>query len=249
MKLASLFLSLCVMLSFSESAHAAKRQKKSQPRPEEEQQIYALPVQTSEIQLVEVAPVIRKTHEFELSASTWAPKNFQLPSYLPDPSDFNRSSLPMLSVSYLTKYFDAGSNGEVWTKLGLSYLSLDRKAVASGSSDSPLIAHEVLNLFSLRLGAEYVAKDLLPFGIEPAFGLAILPTWIAASRTELDSGVSAYGFPIEASVDLMYHFSGLSSAVGSTDLILGIGVHDIYGSVGGSDMSGIGLQGLLRLRM
>ena len=216
MKLAPFLLSLILISGFAHSAYAAKKPKKVVP-PVEEQTIYNLPISQSEIKIVEVAPVEKTAHEFELTASTWAPKNFSLPSYLSDSGDFGREGIPLVSVNYITKSFDVGNSGDISSKFGLSYMSLDRTAPFGGSS-----AHETLNLFSVRVGAEYTARNLLPFNLEPAVGLFILPTWMAASRTELDNGVSAYGFPIEGSVDLLYHSPQLSKLIGSSDLILGL---------------------------
>ena len=243
MKLVQFLLSVILISSFAHSAYAAKKSKKLVP-PVEDQTIYNLPISQSEIKIIEVAPIEKKAHEFEFTASSWVPKNFNLPSYLSDSSDFGREGIPLVSVNYITKSFDVGKGGDVSSKFGLSYMSLDRTAPFSGSN-----AHETLNLFSIRIGAEYTARNLLPFNLEPALGLFILPTWIAASRTELDNGVSAYGFPVEGSIDLLYHSPQLSKLVGSSDLILGLGVHEVYGSLSGSDLSGLGVQGILRLRM
>ncbi len=114
MKLTKLFISMLLMLSFANSALAAsKKKKKSVPRPEEEVQLYSLPVQQSEIKLIPVAPIPVTHDEFEITGSTWAPKNFQLTSNV--------------NVS------------------------------------------ETLNLFSLRLGAEYAMNNVLPWSLEPAF--------------------------------------------------------------------------------
>ncbi len=237
-----------MLFAGAQPALAAKKTKKVLP-PKEEQQIFNLPLSQSEIQIIKVVPIERNPRSFELSASSWAPKNFALSSYLSDTSDFNRAGLPLVSANYISKYADLGSQGELSTKVGISYLSLDRTAGYGISASSPQIAHESLNLFSLRLGAEYIAHHALPFHLEPAIGLYILPTWMVASRTELDNGVSAYGFPVEANLDLLYDSQSLSKMIGSADLILGIGIQEVYGSVSGSDMSGFGLQGIFRLRM
>lgn len=247
MKLTKLFLSLILTLSFADSALAAKKSKKPALQPEEEIQVYSLPVQQSEIKLIPLAAIPITHHEFEITASSWTPKNFHLPSIVSDPSDFSRAGLPLLSINYITKSYDVGSSGTLSTKLGLSYMSLNRTGEIGG-----LYSHtgtETLNLFSVRLGAEYSIKDALPWSLEPAFGLYLLPTWLAASRTELDNGLSSYGFPFEVSADLLYRSSHLSKLVGSSDLVLGVGVHDIYGSVSDSDMSGLGVQGIVRLSM
>ncbi len=243
MKLTKFLLSVILISSFAHSAYAAKKAKKRTPAVEE-QNIYNLPISQSEIKIIEVGPVEKKPHEYEFTASNWTPKNFNLPSYLSDSSDFGREGIPLVSVNYITKSFDVGSSGDISSKFGLSYMSLERSAPFSGSS-----AHETLNLFSVRIGAEYTARKLMPFNLEPAVGLFILPTWIAASRTELDNGVSAYGFPIEGSLDLLYHSPQLSKLVGSSDLILGLGIDDVYGSVSGANLNGLGVQGILRLRM
>ena len=248
MKLTKFFMTAILMLGFANSALAfSKKAKKAAPQPEEEIQVYSLPIQQSEIKLVPVAPIPITHHEFEITGSTWAPKNFQLASNINDAGNFERAGLPYLSVNYITKSYDVGSNGTLSTKFGLSYMSLTRSGDLGGTYSHNV--SETLNLISLRLGAEYAMKNILPWSLEPAFGLYVLPTWLAASETELDGGVNAYGFPIEASADLLYRSSDMSKLIGSSDLVLGFGLHDIYGNVQRTDMSGLGVQGIIRLSM
>ncbi len=247
MNLAKLFLSVILVSSFAHSAYAAKKKKPAPPA--EEQTIYALPIEQSEIKIIEVVPIEKKSHEYEFTASSWAPKNFSLSSYLANTADFGREGLPLVSINYITKAFDLGNSGDVSSKFGFSYMGLDRSARFGGADTNPQNAHETLNLFALRVGAEYVNHTILPWHLEPALGLYVLPTWIVAARTELDNGVSAYGFPIEASADLLYRSPNLSKLIGISDLILGLGIHEVYGSVSGAELSGLGIQGILRLRM
>ena len=245
MKLFQITIEILLVLGISQGALAAKKAKKTAPSIEEKQ-IFSMPVSQSAIQIEAQTLPSRKRKSLEVGFSTWSPK-FALSSYLSNTGEFGRANLPLLNINLISHSIEPGAHGQLSPTIGFAFINLDRKASFDSASTVPQIAHESLNLFSLRLGAEYMFSVGSQF--KPLLGLYLLPTWMVAARTELDNGLSAYGLPVEASFDLLYDSQKLSKLVGDADLLLGLGIHDIYGSVSGADLNGLGVQGIFRLRM
>jgi hypothetical protein len=228
-------------------ALAAHSKKKKALKPvAHAEETYLIPFAQTEMKIIEPVVQKKRTREIEISASTWTPKNFSRRSYLADTTDFERSSLPNVSLNFLNQIYVPNEKEDISAKIGLSYLSLERFANIGLSASR---AHEVANVFSLRLGAEYANHLILPKGFEPAIGIYFLPTWIIGAINPIDSGVNATGLPIEASLDLLYRLQTTDSLLGTSSFVFGLGVHQIYGQVDEAELTGLGIQGIFRLTL
>ncbi len=229
------------------SAWAAPSKKKKHAAPKQQvEETYLLPYAQSQMKIVEPVVEKKKTREVEISTSSWAPKSFPRRSYLSGTTKFERASLPQVSLNFLNQVYAQNETEEISTKVGLSYLSLERFADIGPSGSR---SHEVANMFSLRLGAEYINHQILPKGFEPAIGLYFLPTWIIGASNPIDNGVNATGLLLEASLDLLYRIKTTDSVHGPSGYVFGIGIHQIYGQVEEAELTGLGVQGVFRVTL
>ena len=243
MRLFSFIIALCLTAPALAAPH--KKKKYIIPKAQVEE-TYLLPIAQTQMKIIEPVVVKKKTREVEIATSTWAPKSFSRRSYLTGTTEFERASLPQVSLNFLNQIYAPNENEEISTKIGLSYLSLERFADIGPSGSR---SHEVANLFSLRLGAEYINHQILPKGFEPAIGFYFLPTWIIGASNPIDNGVNATGLPLEASLDLLYRMKTTDSVLGPAGYVFGIGVHQIYGQVEEAELTGLGVQGVFRVTL
>ncbi len=239
-------LNILFVLCLASPAFAARKKKKAPVVVVPVEETYTIPAAKTEMKIADIPMPKKATHEFEVTASTWTPKDFNHQSYLADTGSFERSNLPALSINSILKATELNDNQDISAKFGLTYLSLERFANSGIGGGA---AHELVNLFSARLGAEFADHHILSHGFEPAIGLYLLPTWIVGARTELDKGINAIGFPIEMSLDLLYRFNHGSQFIGNSGFVIGAGIHQIYGKVEDADLTGLGVQGIFRLTM
>jgi hypothetical protein len=179
----------------------------------------------------------------DFGASSWAPSGFSLSSQLSNTTNFSRSGAPSFYVNYLRPM----SNLEgLFLKGGINWLSLSRTGKV-GSNYAPTSEDQSLELFSLRIGAEYEPSILQIKGVQPYAGLALLPSLGVTGRTAFDDGSSYFGVPFEYSAGAQFELS--SFGMGWNTAQLDLGLIGTAGTVDHSSVAGIGVKGGIRLAL
>lgn len=239
----SLILLLAIALPLSANAKAKKKSAKPVEPPKAE---FSFPVPQPEIEMRAQTPLIQEdVVTFEVSVSSWSPKGFTRSTYNNGDQSFERSSLPFLSLSRLAQLGDEPIG--FYSKLGIAAASLQRDVdvtIPGGTAKST----QSLSLFSVRLGAEYRARKYFKEALSPIVSFAALPTLAVGSKSQLEGQVSTKGIPMEAGVAFALSPSFLpETETGLKNTSIGLGVHYLFGNIGGSKLDGIGAQGSLRV--
>jgi len=235
---------ILTLVTLSASVEAAP--KPQAPENQVDRDI-SLPVPTTELALStkikeDKGPTLAS---FEFAASAWSPKGFSRPTYTNGRSNFERKGLPFLSINRHGPLYLFDNLSGFHSKLGLSFTRLERQG--QFTSGSAFVTTQTMNLFSLRIGAEYQGPLYLGDLLQPYAGLSLLPTLALSSQSQMEGSVSRIGLPLEAVGGVMAYPGFLRAFAGMTNGAIGLGAHYIFGTVDNSKMNDLGAQGFLRL--
>jgi hypothetical protein len=230
----------CAFAPFSAEARA--RKKKAAPPTQ-----FEVSVPTSE---VDIASAAQRDEEqgnvaYDFTVSTWSPRNFTRPSFLPDVLKFKSAGLPMVSLTRIApiRVYDNGA-GLHW-RAGLSYAKLEREGLA-GVAGAVYAATQTLNLVSVALGAEYRAGVLWNL-VQPFAYFELRPSYLLGPRSPFEEPVNEWGLPFNAGAGLLARPAFLQGIFGLGDGSLGLGAHYMFGSVDASSLAGFGAQAFLQI--
>jgi hypothetical protein len=181
--------------------------------------------------------------QLDLGASSWAPSGFSLASRTLDTTPFSREGAPAFYINYLRSLSDLDG---LFLKAGLNWLSLSRTGKV-GSGSAPALESQALQLFSVRVGAEYAPNLLQIMGVQPYAGLALLPSLGVTGRTAFDDGSSYFGIPFEYTAGAQFELSRIG--VGWNQTRLDLGLTGTAGTVDHSSVAGIGIKGGIRVSL
>ncbi len=188
-----------------------------------------------------------KISDYEFTSASWSPSALNRASLIPADTNFQTGPIPMLGVARVSPYRYA-LGGVIETDFGVYYARLTRNGtVASSSSDTTV--KENLDVAAVKMGMSYRVPGLGTRFLQPSLELDVMPTWIASERSAFEQyGVNALGVIFAADIKLMYCPDFMQAPMGAkTGEGVGVAYLVTEGSVGGSDMSGSGLQGILRM--
>lgn len=182
---------------------------------------------------------------WSMGASSWMPSEFKRSTYTSTTSSFQRGSLPYLFAEVGAPLWRVA--GVVNARFGLGYGTLERSGPAAlgGLNASP---KEELRLLQLRLGMEYENASLGDV-LFPYAGLALLPTFGMASKSQFEDRVSVFGLASEASAGLRLRPRFLREFWSFRNGTLGLGGHYVFGTMDGSSLRGLGAQGYLQVSL
>ncbi len=215
--------------------------------PKPESTAFSVEVPRSELAL----PPLERENEaaadksWSMGLSTWAPDNFTRGTYSGSTSSLRRGSLPYFFGEVGAPLWRPG--GVVSARFGLGYSVLERSgpAATGGLNAAPL---EELRLIQLRLGGEYETSGLGSV-LYPYAGLAVLPTFGMASKSQFEDRVSVFGLPMEASAGIRLRPGFLRDFWSFRNGTLGLGGHYVFGTMDGSSLRGLGAQGYLQVSL
>lgn len=203
----------------------------------------AIPKSRIEMPQLPEAESPRVPDQLDLGASSWAPKGFGLASRTWDTTSFSREGAPSFYVNYLKSVTDLDG---LFLKAGLNWLSLSRSGKV-GSDAAPALESQALQLFSLRVGAEYSPSILEIMGAQPYLGLAILPSLGVTGRSAFDDGSSYFGIPFEYTAGAQFELSRVG--LGWNAARLDLGLIGTAGTVDHSSVAGVGVKGGIRVAL
>lgn len=185
----------------------------------------------------------------EFSASSWQPMQFSRPTYQSGLSTFERGPLPHLSVNHISALTDQSHRRGLYLKVGAAGSQLKR-SVAQNLSGRKQDAEQTLTLLSLRLGAELRDRKYWAGAVQPLLGFSLLPTVVLGARSQLEDQVNEQGLPTEAQLGLLIHpRAWLGSKWFLDESSLGIMAHAVFGTVGSSDLQGLGAALSFRMNL
>ncbi len=233
-------------VSEAASTSSAKRSKKTPPTPQEE--TVAVPQSVLEFSRVADASVVMKRKNFEFVASNWAPQALSSSSYNPSATgNYQRGTIPMLSFN---RWLDDGVNGyglNAVAKFGLAFNQLHRSGTlpVAGSAKST----QMMNLFSVRAGAEVKPEKDLWGWLSPFVNVSLLPSWAVFASSELSDGSSTGLLAIEEVAGVAVQSPDFARVLGFTNIGLEIGVQAIQGLSGPSGVNGVGVLAGTRVEL
>jgi hypothetical protein len=242
--LKALLLALLILAAVPSIAEAARRKKKNVTPPPTEA---SLPVPQSDLPLATYLPPVveSKPTTLEVGLSTWAPDKFSRGTRNVGDREFERGSVPMISLNRMA-FIDDRLKG-LYSKFGLSAATLERTAQVSRPGGS-VSEDQKLSLFSARVGVEYRTRKYSGDLLQPFASLAALPTMGLASRSAFEDTVTTDGVPFELALGTEVAPSFLpTESLGVQRSSIGLGLQYLFGSVGGSRADGLGVQGSLRV--
>jgi hypothetical protein len=244
------FISLAALSSFAFAAKKAQTEPAVDPNVD---QSYSVPVQATGVEITTSREEYNPSAiDYAISTSSWLPGSFNRPSLLSTNSNFGEASLPQITIARIAPVTFA-LGGIIESEMGVSYAQLSRTGLLDTGS-GPASATETLNVTSLKVGAAYRRPSLGTRYLQPSIELSLLPTWISGQKSEFEAnGVSAVGVIFEGSLSLLYCPDFMQKGNGlsykNTGEGFGVGYTQTVGSVGGSDLSGGGLQAILRMSL
>ncbi len=183
---------------------------------------------------------------WSIGASTWAPDSFSRGTYNGGSSTLKRGSLPYFFGEVGAPLWRPG--GVVSAVFGLGYGVLERSgpAAAGGLQASPT---QELRLIQLRLGAEYESAGLGGTLFFPYAGIAALPTFGMASKSQFEERVSVFGLAGEGTAGVRLRPNFLREFWSFRNGTLGLAAHYVFGTMDGSSLRGLGAQGYLQVSL
>ena len=143
--------------------------------------------------------------QVEVSASTWTPTAFNVAAHATQVTPFERSSLPSLSLRYLTSPYFQGTLGSLSFGFGLRFLQLRR----SGSVEQfSILKGDSQNAYLGSLEGEVIARPrILKIGHwQGEIGVGLLPTVAVITQSLLAAEQTATGAMALAQAALTYSF-------------------------------------------
>lgn len=239
-------LTAAVALMVGTATFAAEMKRSSESIASETEKEFTVPVPKSEIALEPLRFKPSRPSEYSISATTWVPENFTRNSYLHKVSAFQKTDIPALTLNRFSEIY-TGANLNISSKLGLTYLQMQRTADRSMTLlDGP--GTETMNFVMARAGVESAWPNILPWGFEPNMSFAVLPTWITAQESVFEDGVGEFGLPFEATAGLLWR-SPARASIYRGDLSVGVSYQAVNGTIGGSSLRGHGVLGELRISL
>ena len=185
---------------------------------------------------VEEKPAPKRTYEIQVSS--WTPTSYSEASYVPTTSNFTASTIPKLSINTWSLESEPTDWLAAALKLGVSYGTLKRDGrLVSGGRES--LYTQEMNLFSGRLGAEFVFNELGGSGIAPFASAQFLLSWAQASSSPLNDGFSKTFYSVEESIGLAWKLKSVASLVVTKSFALSLGAEASQG-FSGSPIQGQG---------
>jgi hypothetical protein len=177
-------------------------------------------------------------NSLEMGVSSWAPKNLAISSSIANPNGFG-TQVPELDFSFITPIHLRSSENFNW-KFGLGLMSLTRNGDLNVGGQT-VSDQQTAYLASLKLGAEYLPKQFANKNFSPFASLALVPTLVTTSRSDLDEGTSQFGVPVELQVGTLVHL------VKAADLT--VGFDGVLGKASSSNLSGVGVNAGVRVSL
>jgi hypothetical protein len=217
-------------------------------------QAYSVPVESTGVQIgaggsEEYNP---NAIDWAIGTSMWTPNSFNRPSLLQSNSNFTSNSVPQISLTRIAPITYA-LGGVIESEMGASYSQLSRTGLMANGSGYTGATEEV-NLASVKIGVGYRAPNIFTHYLQPAAEISLLPTWVSSEKNQFEAeGISAVGVVVEASISLLYcpdfMQKGGELSYKNTGEGIGLGYTITSGTVGGSDLSGGGVEAILRLSL
>lgn len=207
---------------------------------------FSVPVPKSEISLDRIRFHPKRSSEYMVSVSSYAPEDFERGSYTGKVSTFDTITVPTISVNRLSEIY-TGENLNISLKTGFSYLQMERSGTRKAIGSYEGSVTETMNFFMARAGLESAWPNVLPWGFEPNLSFNALPTWIFAAQSAYEENVGAFGLPLEASVGLLWRSNVNSTKMGHFSA--GVAYQTVSGSIAGSSVRGRGVLGELRITL
>ena len=257
-KVAALFILFILCISHSHESHAAKRRSKKKYSDRMttvssgiSNGAVNISLPQSEILIQpENKPASAPLDRIELSTSTWAPRPWDAPTYLPGTSPFEISGLPEIELTCVLAPSANYSWGRMAWKAGLGLFRMSRvgqETVIGG----PHSTDQLLYAIPFRVGAEWNPAFVHSETFFPYVALSALPAVTLTTRSALSDSETRLGLTCEVAIGTAVSLRKLVTWIGpegsSGDrLQLDVGVIARGGQVQGLDFSGFGVQGGLR---
>lgn len=177
----------------------------------------------------------------EVGLSSWVPSNFSLPSNIATTSSFGRGDLPLI---YLRTTSQLSILPGLKSDLGVNFVQLDRTGIVDNSQNGAPTTQTV-DMISIRIGVEYAPIGMGNSKVQPYATLALLPSYLAASRSAFTTGTGYFGVPAEAGLGGRIKMKKLGIPWNAADFTLGVSATD--GVIDGSNMTGFALNAGVRI--
>jgi hypothetical protein len=244
----SICLSLALALLASGAVRAEGKKKSKLQAEEDAERTITVIVPQSQINLTPPPEPPARPVEFALSLSSYVPENFVRGSFSNQSSRFEAGEAPYASINRVSQFAKLQNGIGFSSKLGLSYLSLQR-TVSLRTGDIPAgTGDESLNMFMARVGVESDWAGLFRWGLEPNISLSVLPSWASATQTAVEGNVNGFGYPLEGTVGLLWRTKVRFAPIHG-NMSLGISGQVVNGQVAGSSVTGTGVLGEFRLSL
>jgi len=173
--------------------------------------------------------------QIELGVSSWQPKNLQAPAYSNAVSGFSVQNAPDLNLSVLIPI-----NTMLNFNVGGSFLTVSRSSnlVSPGLSSSQ---DQTGYLPSVRVGVEYQPQYFGSRVFHPYAQFSLLPSLFITNRSGIDAGESTFGLPVQLGAGVLISFTKI--------MALNLGVSQVWGSAGDSDLAGFGVNAGVRVAL
>jgi hypothetical protein len=177
-------------------------------------------------------------NSIEMGVSSWAPKNLAISSSISNPNGFG-TQVPELDFAFITPIKLRSSENFNW-KFGFGLMSLTRGGDLNVGGQT-FSDEQTAYLASLKLGAEYLPKQFANKNFSPFASLALVPTLVTTSRSDLDEGTSQFGVPVELQAGALVHL------IKAADLT--VGFDGVLGKASSSNLSGVGVNAGVRVSL
>jgi hypothetical protein len=216
------------------AAQAKAKVKKVDPPPPEE---VTISVPQAHYSIKDDMKGTVDQRQIEYRVSFWTPTNLTEPSFLPDTTDFQATSVPKMSIdlrgtSIRTRWV------QITPVYGVAYTQLDRTGSLAFAAQGQQV-HQVMNLFSARLGMQFAPVTARLGNFEPYLGIAALPTWAQAATSQFNDGISESITAMEYAVGVAYKMPAVGEFLGVPNFAL-VASFEATQGVLGSSLSGTG---------
>jgi hypothetical protein len=185
-----------------------------------------------------------ETGRIEISASSWAPRDFAWESRVSVPA-FGPATVPQLGLSFLSAPLLQPRGVALSWSAGISFQSFSREsAIQGGAGSLPRTETQGAYLIPARLGVEATPSALHNVYFSPLATFSVLPTLALVNRSAFSDGAAAVGIPLELSLGGTSEFPG--RAIGLRGLSVAGALLVEYGSLRSADLDGVALRAGLR---
>lgn len=181
---------------------------------------------------------------YELALSNWAPSEFSEPSYLSNPSSFERSEFPSLSVNLWHSPL-LQERVKVSAKYGVSLTQIRRFSSVDVLNVEIPVSQSV-QVISGRVGLEFAPIDAGWF--EPFLNVSALPTWALVQGSEVGEGGGRALLALEEIIGVHIRSAAVGQWFGLRRLGLTAGVQLTQG-LRTNDLGGKGLMAGARIEL